>query len=369
VTDSNPATSISSQPSGLHEALSCSVSKCPGALVSTPLPSTLVPAATGLLVTPSPVELKGKNLHTPHSASGSAAPVLKKPRRESLVQLVEMKLPETPIPAASSSGRPARQRMRPLEHWRNEQVIYERVKGSVGLTVASVLVAHTPAHQNNEVNSASKLQGASKRRRSSGAQRRSLTAAESQHDLHDEAPLQDARCEAPLQDARCEAPLQDARCEAPLQDAHCAVPLQVAHSGTPLQDAHSETPDAVKVSGDDQNSIGNNWEVLPCAMGSQSACQMSLGVESEHWMCSEIVIPPGSYSPAERLKDGQAALVCIANAVPGACRAMVGDAIVLLSTGDHLLIRANEEYCLRNDSPEANVCVKLILILQPGFAG
>eukprot|EP00930_Biecheleria_cincta_P002484 TRINITY_DN1034_c0_g1_i2.p1 TRINITY_DN1034_c0_g1~~TRINITY_DN1034_c0_g1_i2.p1 ORF type:complete len:952 (+),score=234.06 TRINITY_DN1034_c0_g1_i2:1474-4329(+) len=43
--------------------------------------------------------------------------------------------------SSSASRKSSRQRMRPLEHWRNEQVLYERRSGSLLPTVAAVMVA------------------------------------------------------------------------------------------------------------------------------------------------------------------------------------------------------------------------------------
>lgn len=49
--------------------------------------------------------------------------------------------------ALSASGRPSRQRIRPLEHWRNEQVVYERKQGSLLPTVVGVIMSPATERQ------------------------------------------------------------------------------------------------------------------------------------------------------------------------------------------------------------------------------
>jgi len=81
-------------------------------------------------------------------------PPPKRPKRQDdgaaarLPELVEIEIPPPAVEerhAHAVAGRPVRCRMRPLQHWRNEHVVYKHPQGaSFGPTVAAVVVALAP---------------------------------------------------------------------------------------------------------------------------------------------------------------------------------------------------------------------------------
>jgi len=375
-----------------------------------------------LVVTPLPTKRDRKTRElTPAPLPGVAdelSGTSKRRRRVSLVQL--------PVGAADLEdvGRPVRRRVRPLDHWLNERLVYERKKDSLLPTLTGIVVATldplpggaTRSRRHSipilDPPSVSEMQRPRRRRESdplpprrgrrlsgavtdSGELSKPRRRRESdppppnrRRRVSDNVPVQDVeprRRREPIR--RCESvgplegptpPLTESSPSARPQtlavvllptdeerhESTCFAAATEAKHLDGFADTPACAPGSRETSGKPLVVIDPSEmpeSEMTCAAGSLSCCRMSAGLQGERWISSEIIIPPRSWSVPERLRRDRAVLLSVYSAEAESLCLHLGEKKMPLSVGDQVLVDQCQ-YCLQNDSESESAKLKLVLM-------
>jgi len=375
-----------------------------------------------LVVTPLPTKRERKTRElTPAPLPGVAdelSGTSKRRRRVSLVQL--------PVGAADLEdvGRPVRRRVRPLDHWLNERLVYERKKDSLLPTLTGIVVATLDPLPGGATRSrrhaipildppsVSEMQMPRRRRESdplppprgrrlSGAVTESgeLSKPRRRRESDPQPPQRRRRVSdpVPVQDVvprrrrepsrRCESVVPLEGPTPPLTESlPSACPQALAVVLLPTdEERHESTCFAAPTEAKHLDGIADKPACAPgsretsgqplvvidpsempesemtCAAGSLSSCRMSAGLQGERWISSEIIIPPRSWSVPERLRRDRAVLLSVFSAEAESLCLHLGEKKMPLSVGDQVLVDQCQ-YCLQNDSESESAKLKLVLM-------
>lgn len=243
-------------------------------------------------------------------------------------------------------GRPRRHQIRVLEHWRNERVLYERVRGSTMPTVCGVVVAQ-PCEKRDVGKDASPERIPIELTAKFGDVFSPCSSRKSDMSFQP-GGLEDDDGESKFAKARRQRrrPLSVERAAR----AASAAAASALAAGAPDRALPRRTP--------------TGFVEVPAAAGSTHACGIRVGLENGKWMCCDIRIPPRSFNTPEELAASRSLLIYVTSCEPGALTAAIDTNIVELSSGHSLVIRAGQEYCLRNSSAATTAQLKMVLINQ-----
>jgi len=243
-------------------------------------------------------------------------------------------------------GRPRRHQIRVLEHWRNERVLYERVRGSTMPTVCGVVVAQ-PCEKGDVVKDASPERVPIELTAKFGDVFSPCSSRKSDMSFQS-GGLEDDDAEAKFAKARRHRH-RPPSVERAARAASAAAASALA-AGAPDRALPRRTP--------------TGFVEVPAAAGSTHACGIRVGLENGKWMCCDIRIPPRSFNTPEELAASRSLLIYVTSCEPGALTAAIDTNIIELSSGHSLVIRAGQEYCLRNSSAATTAQLKMVLINQ-----
>lgn len=98
------------------------------------------------------------------------------------------------------------------------------------------------------------------------------------------------------------------------------------------------------------------------AEGSEHPCQVRMGMNTPHWLCCDIRVPPRSFNAPECLGDGRSLLISVLNDAQGSLSINLNGELMEFQEGDNLVVQAGSEYDLRNDSETDTARLKLVLV-------
>jgi len=102
--------------------------------------------------------------------------------------------------------------------------------------------------------------------------------------------------------------------------------------------------------------------VEPFPRGSAYPCEFRLGEDTGSLMCGDIWVPPKSFNAPEVLARGKTLMIYVLSADLGKLTVDVGDQVITLETGDHLVVRPENIYSLRNESEGMYARMKMVLV-------
>lgn len=269
-------------------------------------------------------------------------PPLKRSREANIFTTIDLQRSEE-----GSSGRPRRQRMRPLEHWRNETLVYERQRDSLTPSVVAVRVATSVLTSPGEERALAAytpppLSAPNKKPRA-----RQRSASKALADIPDRAIGEQALCVMDSAEQIGRATNMDATtCVASVP--HCTGVLlgQPCHQVAPWL-------------------ANRERSVVPCAMDSRNSCEIIAGLESEFWLCYDVVVPPASRSGSERVDESRTLLLSVLVASSGTLQIRRDGSVAELGVGDNIVVRSGQEYEIVNTSGVADAVLKMVLIVTP----
>lgn len=347
---------------------------------------------------------------------------MQRPLREGTFSLIEVGLDR--FGSGSSLHRPVRHHIPPLNHWRNEQVVYERKPGSPLPTISAVVLAKPCWHQeaslsplvplvdspaSSEKSTASRDASHSRdeveNRQSTSTQApatakaRIPSSSATQHGKKIQARSKGSASVGKKISSRSSGFEQIARPQAshlmqesgpktwdrPQKRVRTAARTRVGSGQASVKVASPKsrrickrspaTDDAARraqISSTEDVSTVPQLELLeqgfcrvPPAEGSQHACEIRVGLDNGYWMCCDINIPPRSFNTPERLVPGKTLQMYILGAERGVLVAELDGNILGLEASDHLLVRPGQEYCLRNNSDSQYARLKMVLVTVP----
>jgi len=318
--------------------------------------------------------------------------------------------------------RPRRHHMRVLEHWRNEQVVYERLPGSALPTVAGVVLAQPLPDQSESDKQAVPLPPVSAQFCDVFSPGKSSNAGS---DYTDQDGIADEVLNDKLRTPKTPKPIlkkatpkrqpgrpstsrsrsrtgtRAASTRAAGAAASVAAaktlsstgkrPKRSASAGPVLfpeepaelpqpetrskqrssrrsasapsvrsQQAQVEAP--AEVHGDHIEPDDEGFVQVPLAEGSTHPCELRVGLDNGNWMVVDIKIPPRSFNTPETLEPHKSLLIYVLGAERGTLSADLDGEVVDLRRGDSLCVRPGREYCLRNTSVHTYSRLKMVLL-------
>lgn len=370
-----PTTPPAAVPLCGHEAFGGGAEDVEHPLIITP-PAAAVTTEMGQQTTPDKLPLVPRTRKRPYDPL--------RPPRQGRYQLVEVGL-EAFGAGNGARTRPRRHIIPPLEHWRGEQVVYERLPGSWLPTVARVVLAQNlqepeedekkppmlpiefspearpspdSSHEDfipeeddpspspdgfNKVGGGKGKAGKSGKGPARGGRRAGGTRVAGPGKATGQRSRAAKRLPEVLAD---EAPAAEVPTEAPEQKK--AVPKKRAKKVAPNDAAQQ----------DDEGFC-----LVPVAPGSVSACAIRVGIDNGYTLCCDIRIPPQSFNAPETVAPGKGLIIFVTSAETGKLSIDYGDGNVkTLDAGDNALICPEMTYCLRNLSQTTRACMKLVLV-------
>ena len=300
------------------------------------------------ITTPPPPEMTEKGQQTtPVKASAHrrkrAAPEKPPSTKEGPFALVTVGMDK--LKCLNQEGRPRRHQIRVLEHWRNERVLYERVRGSAMPTVCGVVVAQ-PCEEGDDPQSRIPI---------------GLTAKFD--DVF--SPCSSKKSDVTFKSGGLDE--EDAAADL----VHKTKAIKMRRPGRAVQRAARAATAAAAsalAAGAPERALPRRTPAgfveVPAAAGSTHACGIRVGLENGKWMCCDIRIPPRSFNTPEELAASRSLLIYVACCEPGTLTAAVDLNVIDLFAGHSLVIRAGQEYCLRNSSAATTAQLKMVLINQ-----
>jgi len=294
----------------------------------------------------------------------SAVEALRAPR-EGKFSLVEIDIDKW------QSGTPSvRRRVRVLDHWRNERLIYKRDPILATPTVAAVVVAKEVLTPDRALPERSSLGSEDLIRRSkSSATPEKLTQQRVRG-----RPVNRTRAGPAGGLPRVRAP--KAPRARPAAKRHVATVAggrdrgprrqqvgpkrQSASPGPPLRPAASK---------DSAGEDGDQFQALPIVDGSSGPCALRMGSTNTGdplWTSCDILVPPNSFSVTELL-GGKTLLVSVLSDAGGALTIDVSGRRTALGMADHLVVHPGDTFHLTNDSDTLDAVVKLVIVPLPGL--
>jgi len=122
-------------------------------------------------------------------------------------------------------------------------------------------------------------------------------------------------------------------------------------------EVEAEVEDEAPVAFDDEGE----FTATSIAKGSRAACQIRKGTSSSRFICTDIIIPPGSFTVLEKL-EGRSMLIQIMHNGRGGLQATVDDLVHSLRKGDIMVVKADSAYFLRNDSASHPARLKMVVV-------
>jgi len=104
---------------------------------------------------------------------------------------------------------------------------------------------------------------------------------------------------------------------------------------------------------------------LPSAEGSaKPTLHLLVKVDTGSMLACDIHIPPLSFNTREPLGPSKSMFLSVLKGEESSLILKMDDEDVLLSPGDHAIVRSGTEYSLRNDSATTAVIAKMVLIIH-----
>ncbi|CAE8707437.1 unnamed protein product [Polarella glacialis] len=362
---------------------------------------------------------KGTSLRRQSSAPESE--VQRTPRQQKDLQLTPTGLVQIPLDclgAASShegrpAQRPARHRTRPLEHWRNEAQVFERLPGSMLPTVAAVLLLPEESESKLELvvpvlappllgrpaarqpaSPASAPSGAAAcltqsvatpppKRKARSTPSASCSGVKSKEGHKPPAPREEQQPEAPVKrrrgsseararldfgpetQAEANTTASESSNRGPEEQHPIDAPPPKPSSQRPsdaLPKPSSQRPVHKKKQRQPQKQAAGRFHRLPLANGSSDPCEIRMGLDTAAWTCCDIRVPPRSISAAETLCSGRAMVMHVVSTPPNSLSAHIDGECIDLKVGDSFRVREGSEYHLANASVAEYAQVKMVLL-------
>ena len=300
------------------------------------------------ITTPPPPEMIEKGQQTtPEKAVAHrrkrAAPEKLNFAKESPFSLVKVGVDK--LKCLNQQGRPRRHQIRVLEHWRNERVLYERVRGSTMPTVCGVVVAQ-PCEPGDEPQERIPI-GLTARFDDAFSP---CSTSKMSDTSFKSGGLDQENAAEPVQQAKA------AKARRPRRRVELAAKAASAAAASALT---AEVPQRAL-----PRRTPTGFVEVPTAEGSTHAVGIRVGLENGKWMCCDIRIPPRSFNTPEELAASKSILIFVVSCEPGTLTAAVDLDVIDLSTGHSLVIRPGQEYCLRNSSAATTAQLKMVMINQ-----
>lgn len=325
----------------------------------------------GVLVTPPPVS-RGQKRGGPSPVRSLVEELSSTARKKPRVSLVELTAP-TAVPTSDFS-RPVRRRVRPLDHWLNERLVYERKKDSLLPTIVGVVVATLDQEVSHDVlplpdGGCGVEKTPRPRRRKDAAPLEDLSTSKDAGGLPSSGPIDVDAGDRTEAEPYPETMALVADGEPDQSQVEAENRPSPANVGPPRRRVAGKVRPPTRDQHVDENAyveqdFGGEWSVMTCAEGSLDSCKMSPGLQSDNWISSDIRVPPRSWSVPERLQKGRAVLLTVLDAAVGSLHVTIDERLHQLNAGDHVLVEEDREYCIKNQSTNVDARLKLVLVLQ-----
>jgi len=139
-------------------------------------------------------------------------------------------------------------------------------------------------------------------------------------------------------------------------------PRAAAKGGRGRAEAQTE---ATPAEDDEIDFAEEGWMPLPSAEGSaKPTLHLLVKVDTGSMLACDIHIPPLSFNTREPLGPSKSMFLSVLKGEESSLILKMDDEDVLLSPGDHAIVRSGTEYSLRNDSATTAVIAKMVIIIH-----